>query len=279
MVNRDKQTAIIRAAQEKRKQQKREEVFRAIEEIRQSGKPLNFPNIAKVAGCSISYLYKWTELTEYIHDLQKKAEPVNTIQDKTPGTHSLKTLHEASKQRIRSLETENQELKRQNEVLRGHVGEIYELRDECERLRKLVRKYETANSSSKVIPLHSYSQEPEKPINQSEPKKLSINEELSALGISLNSSLSNIIKKANESTVLAAIEALKEQLTKGDIKNPGGWLASAIKNGWAKPEPITKSSSPQPIERDEVKIDPNKKQVSEHKLKFLSSIFNQKDHE
>lgn len=127
--NREKQTAILREAQQKRKQQKREQVFRAIEQMQKRGQPLTFPAIAKVAGCSVSYLYKWTELTEYIHDLQRqKTEALNPVPEKYPGPHSLRTLHEASKQRIRNLQAEIEELKRQNELLRGHVVEVYQLR-------------------------------------------------------------------------------------------------------------------------------------------------------
>lgn len=153
---REKQTAVLRLAQQKRKEQKREQVFRAIEEIQKSDKPLTFPNIAQVAGCSISYLYKWTELTEYIHDLQsQKTQQLNSLESKEPGPHSLKTLSEVFKQRIRELSDENRELKRQNENLRGHVAEIFELKSECERLRTQIKLLTTPESSPKVVSLNS----------------------------------------------------------------------------------------------------------------------------
>ncbi|MDZ8226946.1 DUF6262 family protein [Nostoc sp. ChiVER01] len=151
-LNREKQTAVLRSAQQKRKEQKREQVFRAIEEIKKSGKPLTFPNIAQVAGCSISYLYKWTELTEYIHDLQsQKTQQLNSLEEKQPGPHSLKTLSEVFKQRIRELSAENRELKRQNQNLRGHVAEIFELKSECERLRTQIKQLTIPESSPKLF--------------------------------------------------------------------------------------------------------------------------------
>lgn len=244
--NREKQTAILLEAQEKRKQQKREQVFRAIEQMQKLGQPLTFPAIAKVAGCSVSYLYKWTQLTEYIHDLQRqKTEALNAVEEKSPGPHSLRTLHDASKQRIRDLKAEIEELKRQNELLRGHVVEVSELRDECERLRKLVRKYEQALPQSKVISLHFPPEEPSpepKPKPSPEPKQRSIEAELQAVGITLNQTLKRTIKSASEETVLDAIEAYKEALATGKIERPGGWLKKAIEEGW-KPNDSVQAKS------------------------------------
>lgn len=244
MANREKQTAILRKAQEKRKHQKREQVFRAIEEIQKNGQPLTFPAIAQVAGCSVSYLYKWTELTEYIHDLQrKKIETLNPIEEPSPSPHSLKTLHEASRQKIRDLNQEKEELKRQNEVLRGHVVEVYELREECERLRKLVRKYEQGINQSKVVPLYSPAEKPNsEPVPPSEREKRSIEAELKAVGINLNQTLKKTINSASEETVLNAIEAYKEALVTGKIERPGGWLKKAIEEGW-KPNDAVQAKS------------------------------------
>ncbi|MCC5605094.1 hypothetical protein [Nostoc favosum] len=53
--NREKQTAVLRSAQQKRKEQKREQVFRAIEEIKKSGKPLTFPNIALLKSLAVPF--------------------------------------------------------------------------------------------------------------------------------------------------------------------------------------------------------------------------------
>lgn len=285
--NREKQTAILRSAQEKRKQQKREQVFRAIEEMQKSGQTLTFPAIAKVAGCSVSYLYKWRELTEYIHDLQrKKTENLNTIEEKIPGSHSLKTLHQASKQRIQDLKAEIEELKRQNELLRGHVVEVYELRDECERLRKLVRKYEQEKNQSKVVPLYSLPEKPEEvttePTPSSEPEKSSIPEEIEALGLEINSTLKKTIKNTSSETILAAIEAVKDQLSRNHVTNPAGLLNQAIKEGWTKNQPSYPPEKPisQPQHTESTPtIDKTKKLVSPDKLKNLSTLFKDKDNE
>ncbi len=74
MVNREKQTEVLRRTQASRKEQKKEQVLKAIAEIQTHKKPLTFKNIATVAGCSISYLYKWDEIKAYIHELQQQKE-------------------------------------------------------------------------------------------------------------------------------------------------------------------------------------------------------------
>ncbi len=158
MVNREKQAEVLRRTQAKRKEQKKEQVLKAIQEIQKQKKPLTFKNIATVAGCSVSYLYKWDDVKAYIHELQQKKETTLNSLEKPEGKdrpHSLKTLHQVAKDKIRRLEEEIRELKRQNEVLRGHVAEIYEIRDENERLRTQLRELTSSNSSSKIIPIRS----------------------------------------------------------------------------------------------------------------------------
>ncbi len=270
--NREKQAAVLHRAQEQRKQQKREQVFRAVEELLAQNQPLTFPNIALVAGCSVSYLYKWTEITSYIHDLQnQKTQQFNTLEQKEPGAHSLKTLHEVSKQRIRELETENRELKRQNEKLRGYVAEIFELRDESEKLRLQLRQLTRPKTSTKVVPLHS---DPSTTNKMEQSPQILIEEELGQLGIPLNNTLSQAIQVASKEKVRQAIEALKDQLTRGDIKNPGGWLLKAIENGWTKSESIPQHQllSP-PTPTQPTNLDSDKSLVSVEQLKSLSQIF------
>jgi len=46
-------------------------------------------------------------------------------------------------------------IKRQNELYRGHVAEVFELRDEVERLRELLRQFTEPRPNSKVVPLQA----------------------------------------------------------------------------------------------------------------------------
>ena len=102
-----------------------------------------------------------------------------------------------------------------------------------------------------------------------------VQDELDKLKIKLNPTLIKIIKSKSEATVLEAIEALKEQLQKADIPNPGGWLNKAIKEEWVVEKGIAKQESPRPQERIVKATDkPQKEKVSLTQLKKLSSIFN-----
>ena len=97
-LRREKQTEVLRRTQAKRKEQKKEQVLKAIQELQKSKQSHTFINIATVAGCSISYLYKWDDIKMYIHELQQKKETtLNSIEDNNKfGTYSLKTLHEVA---------------------------------------------------------------------------------------------------------------------------------------------------------------------------------------
>lgn len=156
--NREKQAEVLRRTQAQRKEQKKEQVLKAVQEIMAQKKPLTFANIAQVAGCSVSYLYKWDEIKAYIHELQHQENTqLNILEEPESKPNSLKTLHEVARQRIKNLEAEIKDIKQQNEKLRGHVVEIYELRDECERLRKQLRELTNPqSSSSKVIPIQTF---------------------------------------------------------------------------------------------------------------------------
>lgn len=59
-----------------------------------------------------------------------------------------------------------------------------------------------------------------------------VKQQLESLGIQLNSTLTKAIKSASEETVLDAIEALKEAISDGAVEKPGGWLKTAIEQGW-----------------------------------------------
>ncbi|MGB5635512.1 MAG: DUF6262 family protein [Waterburya sp.] len=190
MVNREKQAEVLRRTQAKRKEQKKEQVLKAIAEIQKQKKPLTFKNIATVAGCSISYLYKWDEIKAYIHELQQKKETTLNSLEEPEGKdkpHSLKTLHQVAKDKIRKLEEEIRELKRQNEVLRGHVAEIYEIRDENERLRTQLRELTSSDSSSKIIPIRS-SQASSMNLSETNPQAKTEKENTSDVELLINTS-------------------------------------------------------------------------------------------
>ena len=182
------------------------------------------------------------------------------------------------KSRIKQLETELTETKKLNQGLAGRVYRVSELEGMVERQRKHIEDLEArlsdcmnnqesvpANTSAKVT---SISKKRKSQISNE------IKSELEALEIELNSTLSQTIKAATEETILNAIEALKDQLTKQDIPNAGGWLNKAIKEGWTKSETTHQKSNKPEQKIVKAGDKPKKEQVSLTQLKKLSSIFN-----
>ena len=97
--NREKQAEVLRRTQAQRKEQKKEQVLKAVQEIMAQKKSLTFANIAQVAGCSVSYLYKWDEIKAYIHELQQKENTqLNPLEEPEARPNRLKTLRNCSPQ-------------------------------------------------------------------------------------------------------------------------------------------------------------------------------------
>lgn len=280
MVNREKQAEVLRRTQAKRKEQKKEQVLKAIAEIQKHSKPLTFKNIATVAGCSISYLYKWDEIKAYIHSLQhQKQTTINPIEeDNKERPHSLKTLHEVAKQRIRDLEATVRELKHQNEKLRGHVTEIYELRDENERLRTQLRELISPASSSKVIPIQaSAKNQTSSSPPEAEDSTNSTIESIIELGLKVGNKLKEEIANHEPEQVQLSIKAFKQYRNNHEVKSQEACLLSMIRE---EAEPNTESRPKAKKTQQKVvstSDKPNKKLISADKLKQLSNLFNNKD--
>ena len=278
--SREKQAEVLRRTQAQRKEQKKEQVLKAIAEIQKQKKPLTFKNIATVAGCSISYLYKWDEIKAYIHEMQNsKQSTLNPIEeDSKDRPHSLKTLHEVAKQRIRDLEATIKDLKHQNEKLRGHVTEIYELRDENERLRTQLRELMNPASSSKVIPIKA-SGKKNISSSSSEAEDLtdSIIESIKELGLKVGNKLKSEIISREPEQVRLSIEAFKQYRDSHDVKSQEACLLSMIRE---EAEPNTQSKSELTTKPAKIVSAADKHQkelISPDKLKKLSKIFNRQN--
>ncbi|MBD2126677.1 DUF6262 family protein [Microcoleus sp. ZQ-A2] len=283
---REKQAEVLRRTQAQRKEEKKGQVLKAIQEILAQKKPLTFANIANVAGCSISYLYKWDEIKAYIHELQHEKETqLNPLEEKDPKPHSLKTLHEVARQRIRELETEIKELKCQNEKLRGHIAEIHELRDECERLRAQLRETISASSSAKIVPItmnqsqrtSSVSETPyasEVQADNIQLEESDLIQLIKDMGIKVSSKLKQEIARHEFYKIKLSLNAFQQYRSKTDVENPAGCLLSMIRDE-AEPNIIPQESATKPSNQCSVVMNNNnnKKLVSHDKLKQLSNLF------
>ena len=279
--SREKQAEVLRRTQAKRKEQKKEQVLKAISEIQTQKKPLTFKNIATVAGCSISYLYKWDEIKAYIHELQQqKQTTLNPIEENNKHQpHSLKTLHEVSKQRIRDLEATMAELKHQNERLRGHVTEIYELRDENERLKTHLRELISPSKLGKVVPIQASAKKAIQP-QPPEARKEALNsviESIEDMGIKVGTKLKQEISNREPEQVMSSIEAFKQYRDSHEIKSQEACLLSMIREE-AEPNTESKPKTKKPEQNVVSNLNKSsKKLMSADKLKKLSNLFNSQD--
>jgi predicted transcriptional regulator len=260
--------AKLQQVQADRKDDSLKRVYKAIERLQKIDAKVNFTTVAKEANLSVSYLYKYAEVKHRIAEVrnQQRSFPTAPVaqSNSTVGAKVVTKL----KERIAQLDKENQELKRKNEALAGQVHRVHYLQDQVERQQQLIADLQAAlkdqQLASKVTPI-------------STKRKAVVDDriqaELDSLGVELNPTLTKAIKSATEATVLDAIEALKDQLSKKDIPNPGGWLNQAIKDGWTKPEP-----APQKPSKPEYPVVSASNQPTEELVSFdeLSNIFTQK---
>jgi len=265
----------LKKTQEQRKQDSQNKVYQAIERLQKLNAKINFHTVAREAQVSVSYLYKYPEIKQHIGELRSKQNSLPVSPVAKPNSTSHGKVVTRLQERIKKLEEENKELKKKSEALAGQVYRVHHLESQVERLQEqnedLRDKLGEQKIAKKVTPIDT-KRKTKSVISES------IQSDLDELGISLNPTLNKTIKAATEETVFAAIEALKDQLNKQDIPNPGGWLNKAISEGWIKAEPISKPTKATPQSKIVSATDkPNKKLMSADKLKKLSNLLNRDD--
>ncbi len=244
---RELRVKTLRQTQEARKQDSLGRVYKAIERVQKSDAKITFQVIANEANVSVSYLYKYPEVKSQIAQLRSKQNsmPVpNLVQPSSSATlraaAPTTTVFSRLKERIHQLEKENSELKRKNEALAGQVYRAHELEEQIKRQQDIINTLETRlkeitlpSVQNKVIPLI---------LNKQSEISEQLKSKLELAGIQLNTTLSKTIKTASEETVLDAIEAYKEALAAGNMKQPGAWIKTAIEQSWKPNETVQDKS-------------------------------------
>ena len=235
-LTRESRINTLKETQETRKEDTKNRVYQAIKRLQKLNAKINFHTVAREADVSTSYLYKYPEIKQYVAELRSKQNylPVKSVAK--PNSTSQGKVITRLQEKIKKLEEENKELKRKSEALAGQLYRAHHLQAQIERLQQEnedLRAKLGDQEISKKVTLIDKKRKSQSVI--SDKVRLELNE----LGIELNTTLTKTIKAASEETILNAIEALKYQLIKQDIPNTGGWLNTAIKEGWKKPEVIT----------------------------------------
>jgi hypothetical protein len=223
--------------------------------------------VARQSGISVGFINKYLKL-EVERARKKQLEGAKPA--KTP--RHLETVEkevERLKLTVRRLNDELSSEKLKNKQLLAQVAQVVDLEDEIELLktqnRELIAYYRVSQEKVVNLPIPTPPTAPQKAQkavlsseSPSEPEKRSIIQEIEALGITLNTTLKQTLKNASEAQIFQAIEAVKDQMSRNEVKNPAGLLNKAIKEGWNKGE-----SHPILTEENRAKTVKNKSSQSE----------------
>ncbi|HEY9780759.1 MAG TPA: DUF6262 family protein [Leptolyngbyaceae cyanobacterium] len=222
---------------------KKERAFERTEEaLRQlikEGKPISFASVAEAANVTRAWLYKNETIRVRIEELRHQCQPKKKVPPNLkPSESSKDTIIATLRERIKKLDTEVHNLRKQNEVLLGRLNLNMDLELENNKFKERIKQLEEQNKKlvyelnqkSNILPLN-ISKDTKKSVGKG--ITIRIKSELDKLGVNINSTLSKTIKSAaSEEIVLFAIQALSEAVERGNVENPGGWLNAAIKDGW-----------------------------------------------
>jgi hypothetical protein len=235
-------------------------VKQVIADLLDQGLTISQNEVARQSGISVGFINKHLK-AEVERARKKQLEAAK--KPKTPRhIETVEKEVERLKLTVRRLQDELSEEKRKNKELLAQVGQVVDLEDEIELLknqnRELITYYRASQDKVVNLPVQPPMREkptspqkkkeavsssprtpepPQKPESLPEPEKGSIPEEIEPLGIKLNSTLKKTMKNASTEQILEAIEAVKDQMSRNEVKNPSGLLNKAIKEGWTKAEP------------------------------------------
>jgi Family of unknown function (DUF6262) len=268
----------LRQNAQKKRQESFDKVDRGIKEMIRTRQRINFNTVAAACGVSKAFLYKEAEIKDRIEHLrQQSTETVRVAPEQRPSESSKDSLIKTLRERVKILSDKVKELEYQNATVYGKIVQMSEIEAENRKLKAQL----AAAQSTPVTPINLNIVEPTTKVTSLADKRNvsdQISKELDELGIKLNSTLSKVVRSAPDSVVMKAIAALKDQLTRSEVTNPGGWLAKAIEGEWTVAEPINPSQPPQrEIFTVSVESNPTTKLVSLDKLKTLNNIFQNDD--
>ncbi len=243
----DAKIAALKTAAEEKKQRAAENLEKAIRKLTQANQPITFADVAREAGLSVSYLYKYPEIKERIETLRKQQlRAGKSTEPQKASDNSKAAIIYQLRERIKQLEAEITGLRKVNEGIAGRLYHLQDASDLAERLKienaELKQQLEeccrhhTSTLASELddVKVTSLDNRRAGRSNISD----EIKRQLADLGIPLNSTLTKILKTAPEERVLNALEAFKEAVASDNIEKPGAWLKRAIEEGWLPNEPV-----------------------------------------
>ena len=125
-MSKESRIATLNAVAEQKKQDCLERTEKAIRKLIQNQEKLSFGAIAREAGVSVSYLYKYPEIKERIQDIRDRQvkEARQLTRPQTASEKSKQVMIQQLRERIKVLEYEKKEYKKQNEKMTGQLYQI-----------------------------------------------------------------------------------------------------------------------------------------------------------
>ncbi len=245
--------ATLNAIAEQKKQYCLDCTDKAIAKLIKNNERISFGSVAREAGVSISYLYKYQEVKERIQDLREQQKRGANIY-KTPQSASDKSkqvIIEQLRNRIKTLEWERKEQEKKIQSMTGKLFEMgrnmdlfehlkennFRLSEENKQLRAELESIQNElndcqqrliSSNPKITCLTQ--KRSQQPINDDVSDELKAN--LSEVGIKLNKTLTQMIKSAPEARVLSALSVVKEALASGAVRSKAGLFRKALESAW-----------------------------------------------
>lgn len=112
----------LRKSAQLRHQQTVQRAEEGIRRLLQEGRPVNFNTVAETASVSAAWLYQHPEMRQRIEHLRQQQSTRMIQPSKTRTSDASKdAMLTALRQRVKQVEAENRELKRQLEVVYGQL--------------------------------------------------------------------------------------------------------------------------------------------------------------
>jgi ribosomal protein L29 len=242
--------ALSNAALEK-KRLATEATDKAIRNLTSLNQSITVANVARLAGVSTSYIYKYPELKERIDSLRNQQVPVRTSQ-KAASNNSQTTIIYTLREEIKRLNTMLGESKNANQLLIGKIyqqqetqnligyfksenkkqaQQIQELQNEIDIIKQELQFFQaTKVHHPKIIPLNNNIVS-EKIIDITIYSE--IKSQLELVGIKLNPTLTKLIESSSVQQVKNAISIVQETLLTGTkIRSKVGLFRKALESNW-----------------------------------------------
>lgn len=153
----------LKLTQATRKKETCSKVYKAIEYLEKNDAKINFHTVAKQASVSVSYLYKYPEIKQYIAQIRGKQSSITPAlipNIKAISDESHNKIVNRLKERIKQLDSDLSELKRKNEALAGQIYRVHYLQEQISRQQKIIEELQNnpqqvkqQKSTSKITPI------------------------------------------------------------------------------------------------------------------------------